>query len=100
MNPNFYNASGEDVPQDKKIVMNITEKEVYEICSPQRAIYSVFHTIMFFIAIFLSFRCNRGFNVGSFLVACLCPPLYILYILVTEYDKDLCGLIPPMVPSK
>lgn len=98
MSVKMYTANNEDDVNkfQDKIVMNITEKEVYEICSPQRAIYSVFHTVMFFIAIFLSFRCNKGFSVGSFLVACMCPPLYILYILVTEYDKDLCGLIPPM----
>jgi hypothetical protein len=71
-------------------------EEVKEFCKPQHAIYSVFHTIMFFIAIFLSFRCNKGFSVGSFLVACVCPPIYIFYILITEYDKDLCGLVPPM----
>ncbi len=98
MSVKMYTANNEDDVNkfQDKIVMNITEKEVYEICSPQRAIYSVFHTVMFFIAIFLSFRCNKGFSFGSFLVACLCPPLYILYILVTEYDKDLCGLIPPI----
>lgn len=59
-----------------------------------KAMYSVFHTIMFFIAIFLSFRCNRGFSFGSFLIACICPPIYILYILVTEKDKGLCDLMP------
>ena len=75
--------------------IQVTE-EVKEFCKPQHAIYSVFHTIMFFIAIFLSFRCNRGFSFGSFLVACVCPPIYIFYVLITEYDKDLCGLVHPM----
>ena len=66
-----------------------------QFCSTNQAIYSVFHSIMFLIAIFLSMRCNNGFNLGSFLVACICPYIYIIFILLTEYDKGMCGLIPP-----
>lgn len=73
-----------------------SDKEMKELCKPQHAIYTVFHVTMFFIAVFLSFRCNKGFDVGSFLVACVCPPIYIFYVLITEYDKDLCGLVNPM----
>jgi hypothetical protein len=80
-------------PQREQIYI---DEEIKELCKPSHAIYSVFHTIMFFIAIFLSFRCNRGFSFGSFLVACVCPPIYIFYVLITEYDKDLCGLVHPM----
>lgn len=58
-----------------------------------RAIYGVFHMIMFLIAIFLSLRCNNGFNLGSFLVAFIFPYIYIFYILITEYDNGLCDLI-------
>ena len=65
-----------------------------ELCSTNQAIYSIFHSIMFLIALFLSMRCNNGFNLGSFLVACICPYIYIIFILLTEYDKGICGLIP------
>ena len=55
-----------------------------------RYVYSVFHSIMFLIAIYLSWRCNKGFNLGSFLVACLCPYIYVIYILSTQ---GTCGLL-------
>lgn len=55
-----------------------------------REIYTVFHSIMSFIAIYLSYRCNRGFDLNSFLVACCCPYLYIIYTLAT---KGSCGII-------
>lgn len=55
-----------------------------------RYIYSVFHTMMTLVAIYLSFRCNKGFEIGPFLVACLCPYIYIIYILAT---KGTCGII-------
>jgi hypothetical protein len=56
-----------------------------------RYIYSVFHTVMAFIAIYLSFRCNNGFKWGSFLLALLFPYIYIIYILATQ---GTCGIIP------
>jgi hypothetical protein len=87
----------EIVVESKEIVVQErAPTECLEFCSTPRAIYSVFHTIMFFIAILLSFRCNRGFSFGSFLIACLCPPIYIFYIIVTEYDRGMCGLINPL----
>jgi len=55
-----------------------------------RYIYSVFHTMMTLVAIYLSFRCNKGFEIGPFLVAILCPYLYIIYILAT---KGTCGIL-------
>ena len=46
-------------------------------------IYSVFHSIMALVAIYLSFKCNKGFAFGPFLVACCCPYIYIVYKLAT-----------------
>jgi hypothetical protein len=40
-----------------------------------RYIYSVFPSIMALVAIYLAFRCNKGFSLGSFLIACTCPAL-------------------------
>ena len=43
--------------------------------------------VWFLIAIFalyLSFKRNNGFNLGSFLVALLFPPIYIVYFYATE----------------
>ena len=63
---------------------------VYEQPSASRYIYSVFHGSMSLIAIYLSFKCNKGFDFGSFLVAICCPYIYIVYTLAT---KGTCGLL-------
>ena len=54
-----------------------------------RYIYSVFHSIMALVAIYLSFRCNNGFSLGPFFIALLCPYIYIIYIVAT---KGTCGI--------
>ena len=91
-------ASSSMTVSDNNTMVSVSKSKFEQYCSTPRAIYSVFHTIMFFIAIFLSLRCNRGFSLGSFLVACFCPPIYIFYILITEYDKGMCDLIPVRLP--
>ena len=58
--------------------------------SSTRYIYSTFHSIMSIIAIYLSFKCNKGFDLGSFMLACCCPYIYIIYILAT---KGTCGIL-------
>jgi hypothetical protein len=63
---------------------------VYQTSGTGRYVYSVFHLIMSFVAIYLSFKCNNGFNFGSFLVAFCCPYIYIIFILAT---KGTCGVL-------
>jgi hypothetical protein len=41
-------------------------------------------------AIYLSFRCNNGFELSSFLLAFIFSPIYIIYHLAVT---NLCGLI-------
>lgn len=55
-----------------------------------RYIYSVFHTIMSLVAIYLAFRCNKGFEIGPFLMALIFPYVYIIYVLAT---KGTCGVL-------
>jgi hypothetical protein len=93
--------------QEKALVMAEKAKEIQEkvragypkmktdcVCpnppSSGRYIYSVFHSIMALVAIYLSFRCNKGFNIGSFMLACCCPYIYIIYVLATQ---GTCGII-------
>ena len=45
--------------------------------------YSIIHFIAFLIALYFSFKRNNGFDLGSFLVACFCPYIYIVYYLAT-----------------
>ena len=53
-----------------------------------RIFFSVFHSIITLVAIYLTFRCNGKFHFGSFLVALLFPYIYIIYILAT---KGICS---------
>ncbi len=81
------------VQKEKQRFVGIEEELIKrnEECAG-REIYTVFHSIMSFIAIYLSYRCNKGFDLNSFLVACCCPYLYIIYTLAT---KGSCGIISP-----
>ncbi len=54
-----------------------------------RYIYSVFHSIMALVAIYLAFRCNKGFSFGPFLIACTCPYIYVTYVVATQ---GTCGV--------
>jgi hypothetical protein len=57
-------------------------KKKEEKQSRGKYIYSVFHTIMSIVAIFLSYRCNGCFQWIPFLAALCCPYLYIIYIII------------------
>lgn len=48
------------------------------------SIYMITHIIISFFAIYLSWRCNGGFNVLHFFAALLCPYLYIIWALATR----------------
>ena len=84
-------------PENQNIdLKKFLEKNFVPECPPcnnattGRYIYSVFHSIMAIIAIYLSFRCNNGFSLGSFLIACTCPYIYIIYTVAT---KGTCGIL-------
>jgi hypothetical protein len=47
-------------------------------------IYSIVHLIISFFAIYLSFKCNQGFNILGFLAALICPYFYIIWQLATK----------------
>ena len=59
-------------------------------------IYSIFHTLMVFIALYLTFRCkdfgslanNPIAHLGEILSALTCPYLYIMYILINYGTCD------------
>ena len=54
-------------------------------------IYSIFHSILSFFAIYLSFKCNKGFfNFGEFFMAIFFPYIYIIYKYVN--NKRLCDV--------
>lgn len=52
-------------------------------------IYMIFHIIMAFVAVFLSWKCNGGkFDLLTFLIALFFPYVYIIYILATRGTCD------------
>jgi amino acid permease len=64
--------------------------EVKSSGSPYGSMYSIFHMIAAIFALYLSFRCNEGFNAGGFLFACCCPYIYIIYEFATS--PTFCGI--------
>ncbi len=72
---------------------NSMYKVFTNVTSDNKYIYSVFHTIMIFIALYLSFRCK---GIGKYspleiLAAFCCPYFYIMYILA-YYGT--CNILP------
>jgi len=61
--------------------------------SPMRMFISFFWTLVTFFAIFLSFKCNGGFDFGGFLAACCCGPFYVAYKLGVDMDACFPGKI-------
>jgi hypothetical protein len=54
-----------------------------------KMLYLITNTIIAFFAIYLSWKCNNGFNLGSFLFALICPPIYIIWVLASRGG---CGI--------
>jgi hypothetical protein len=47
----------------------------------------VLFTLLNFFAIYLSFKINKGFQMGSFFVAFLFSPIYIIYVFAVYGTK-------------
>jgi hypothetical protein len=67
---------------DKKLKQNIIEK--FSNTNSTSAIYSLIHLIIAFFALYLSYQCNNGFDLLSFLIAFCCPYCYIVYALAIK----------------
>ena len=79
MVPAKKNNDEDQVIQDNTNIL-VTCKD-----STGKYIYMIFHIIMAFVAIFLSWKCNKGkFDLLSFLIALFFPYIYIIYILATR----------------
>lgn len=55
-----------------------------------RYIYLIFHLIMMFVAVYLTWRCNDKFSIVRLLGAIFFPYVYIIYVLSTQ---GTCGII-------
>jgi hypothetical protein len=75
---------------DNKPVSAVATKVVTVESGVGKYIFSVFHSIISLVAIYLTFRCNQKFDFGSFIMALLFPYIYIVYILAT---RGTCGIV-------
>lgn len=58
--------------------------------SPLFHVSNLIGTFILFFAVFLSFKCNNGFKFGSFILALLFAPFYIIYQLAVN---NMCGML-------
>ena len=54
-------------------------------------IYSIFHFILTLFAIYISFKCNEGFDFLSLLMAIFFPYIYIIYKYATS--DNFCDIL-------
>lgn len=54
------------------------------VLSNNSIFFTITHFIISLFAFYLSWRCNNGFNIISFLCALCCPYLYIIYALAVH----------------
>lgn len=76
------------VQQAQQVVQQVMEPEKQAECPPTtNPIISLFWSAVTIYAVYLSFKCNKGFNLGHTLLAFCCSPLYIAYQLAVNYNK-------------
>ena len=59
------------------------DKEGFENNQGLVSIYPIAHAVVGMFALYLSFKCNNGFNLIDFLIACCCPWIYVIYRFAT-----------------
>jgi hypothetical protein len=59
--------------------------------NPLKYIYTIFHSILTLFAIYLSFKCNEGFDFLGFLMAIFFPYIYIIYKYATS--ETFCDIL-------
>ena len=74
----YYSSSSSQPPRvmPPPVYRNNNNKRDKTIVS---TVLSIFSTLMLIYALYISFKCNKGFHLGSFLLACCCSPFYIAY---------------------
>ena len=72
-------------PDNINIIINQKDKN-----KPEYVIYGIFHVILTFVAVYLSWKCNNGeLDIFSFLISLIFPYVYIIYILATKGTCDI-----------
>ena len=68
---------------------NYTPNNIKKENPAYASLYSITHIIISFFAIYLSWRCNNGFNLMAFAIALVCPYVYIIWAIATRGG---CGI--------
>jgi hypothetical protein len=77
---------------NKKYTNENENNELNEIYYSNNTNIIITHLIVSFFAIYLSWRCNnKKFDPNGFILAFLCPQLYIIWALATSGG---CGIFP------
>jgi hypothetical protein len=87
-NPNQSYMLGDNnkTEHDKEIVV-VTHNSVF---------FTITHLIISLFALYLSWRCNNGFNILSFLAAFCCPYFYIIYAIAVHGGCNVFDNIQPI----
>jgi hypothetical protein len=68
--------------------MKVLDKEEFgEDNGDQSQLYGIVMLLISIVAIYLSFKCYGRFDLGEFILAILCAPLYIAYRLAVPCVK-------------
>jgi hypothetical protein len=59
-------------------------------------LHYIVYTIMFVLAIFVSIKCNDGFEPKSFIAAFCCSPFYLIYKLAMRSCSQMSGELGPV----
>ncbi len=66
--------------------MDVQKDKNVKITTGAVTVFSLVYLLMYFLstvvwlyAVYLSFKCNKGFSLGSFLLAFCCSPCYVAY---------------------
>ena len=77
LSPNTFENEGNNANKVVDALNNVANKVSNR--TPMMWLMSIVNWIIFFYAIYLSFKCNKGFNFLSFLAACCCSYFYVAY---------------------
>ena len=77
-----YNAVTNNKKDVDESFINDDDEDIIEGFTDEGAVSMIQYfvgLIIFFAAIYMSFKCNNGFHLGDMLLACCCSTCYLIY---------------------
>tara|TARA_A100001388_G_scaffold106629_1_gene78160 strand:- start:158 stop:478 length:321 start_codon:yes stop_codon:yes gene_type:complete len=59
------------------------------LTGPLAILLNILQVLVFIYALYLSFKCNDGFKLGDFLLACCCSSCYVAYRLAVPCKRNI-----------